>query len=507
MIDIILISPSNEKLGLFHSFVPKSVPIALGIIASYVMKYNYTPEILDEETINIDEKLLKEKMKAMSEPRIFGLSIMTTNASKAYNIAKLIKKLDEKAIILAGGIHPTVASEEVLNSGYIDFVIRGEGEKAVLSLIEKIKKGEGHFNDVKNLVFCDEDKKIIYNDCETENFDINELPVFPYELFNKKKYDLGFILSSRGCPFNCIFCSQRTITKGKYRPRNNELVIKELDFLINKENKKNITFFDDFFTGDKKRVFELCEMIRKKGFHKKASFGVQTRADSVNKEILTEMKRSGFDSLMFGFETSSNHLMKVINKRETVEDNINAIKLAKELGFSAEATFIFGFPEETYQDRINALKIAKSIGLDRARYNNATPYPGTEFYNIALAQNKLHKQTGWENFSSAGAVTAGLFKPFQVPYCPEGTKPRDLAGEVFLANLLFYLNAQKLKALFNIKSAASGKWFELPQSKLFDLKFLFKLVILSFSVFFRAIYFIVFSKECRRFFIESFSKL
>jgi len=125
MIDILLISPSNEKLGLFHSFVPKSVPIALGILASYIMKFDYKPEILDEEIVKIDETLLKSKMELMAQPRIFGISVMTTNAFKAYKLAKTIKKLDEKAIIIMGGIHPTVAYEEVLKTNYVDFVIRG----------------------------------------------------------------------------------------------------------------------------------------------------------------------------------------------------------------------------------------------------------------------------------------------------------------------------------------------------------------------------------------------
>ncbi len=504
MIDILLISPSNEKLGLFHSFVPRSVPLALGILASYIMKFNYNPEIVDEEIVIIDEEFIKNKMEFMAKPRIFGISIMTTNASKSYAIAQIIKKLDKDAIILAGGIHPTVVAEEVLQKSCIDFVICREGEKAVLTLIEKIKTGDKDYSDIKNIVFKAKNDDIVYNAAESEPFDVNELPIFPYHLFDKKKYDLGFILSSRGCPYNCIFCSQRAITGGKYRARNNEMVIQELEYLINVENQKNITFFDDFFTGDKKRVFELCKMIREKNLHKKCSFGVQTRGDSVNREILEEMKKSGFDSLMFGFETSSNHLMKVINKRETVEDNINAIKLGKELGFSCEATFIFGFPEENYQDRINALKIAKSTGLDRARFNNATPYPGTEFYNIALSQNKLNQQNNWDNFSSAGAVTASLFKPFQVPYCPEETNPKDLVGEVFLANLLFYINMSKLKALFNVKKSGSGKWFELPESKFFDINMMFNLIMLGLSVGLRAIYFVLFSKECRKFFFESF---
>jgi len=505
-IDIMLISPSNENLGLFHDFVPRSVPIALGILASYLMKHNYKTEIADQELIKIDEEFLKNKIKSMEKPAIFGISMMTTNAMKSYEIAKIIKSIDKDAIIIGGGIHPTVAPEEVLKTGCLDFVVRGEGERAVLELLNKIRNGDNNYSTIENLVYCDENKNIIYNNTEKDFFDVNELPLFPFYLFDKDKYDLGAIFSSRGCPFNCIFCSQRAITKGKYRYRRNDLVIQDMDYLINEAKVKNIGFYDDFFLADKKRIFELCQMIRERGFHKNCSFGIQTRADSVNEEVLKEMKKSGFVSISFGFETSSNHLMKVIKKGETVEDNINAIKLAKELGFDCEASFIFGLPEETYKDRINALKIAKTIGLDRARYNNATPYPGTEFYNIALAQNKLCSQNGWKNFSSTGALTSGIFSSFMLPYCPEGTNPKDLAGEVLLANLLFFLNFKKVKKLFNLEQKGSGKFFEVSHSKLFNIKILFKLMTLGFFISLKAIYFLISSKECRKFFAESFQK-
>lgn len=501
MIDILFISPSNEKLGLFHKFVPRSIPIGLGLLASYLIKHNYNPEIVDEEITITNENFIINKIKNMSAPKVFGISAMTTNISRACDIAKIIKKIDKNATVIMGGIHPTVFPEEVLQSGCVDFIVRGEGEKAILTLLQELKKNNNNFENIKNIVYLDKDANIKYNETDMTPFDLNELPLFAYELFDKKHYDLGFILSSRGCPFDCIFCSQRAITK-KYRSRDNNLVIQELDYLINKQGQTNITFFDDFFTGNKKRVFELCKMIRDKELYKKCSFGVQTRGDSIDREILQEMKRSGFNNLMFGFETSSNHLMQVINKRETVEDNINAIKLAKEFGFSTEATFIFGFPEECYEDRINALLIAKNIGLDRARFNNATPYPGTELYKQAISQNRLYKEEGWKNFSSVGTITKGLFDKYKLPYCPEGTDPEDLVGEVFLANLLFYLNFANLEKLFNIKKSASTKWFEVSADKFLNPGLLINLFGLGLTVFFRAIFYIIFSKECRKFFIQ-----
>ena len=502
--DIILISPKNRKLGIFSSFLFKSVPIGIGVLASYLIKFGFSPEIIDAEITVIDEKLIKQKLENMALPKIFGISCMTTNIQKAYQIAKLIKKSDKDAIVIAGGIHPTVESEEVITSGHFDFVVRAEGEKALLSLINKLKANDKDYSDIKNLVYIGNNGEIITNEIDEELIDVNELPSFPYHLFDSRLYDLGFTVSSRGCPFNCIFCSQRAITKGKYRWRKKEYVIEELDFLINQSNQKNIGFFDDCFTADKKRVFELCSLIKERKLHEKCTFGAQTRGDTVNKELLEEMKTAGFTVLMFGFETSSDHLMKIINKGETVEDNINAVKIAKELGYNVMATFIFGFPEETYEDRINALKIAKKIGIDIARFNIAIPFPGTELYRIAVEQNKLKKEDSWSNFNSVGVITSGLFEHYTIPYCPEGIKPVDLAAQVFLSNFLFYVNLKNLQELLNFKNKDNGKWFNIPKEKMLSPKIWFDFVVLFLTVAFKTIYFLTVSKEARKFFIEGF---
>jgi len=505
MIDILMISPSNEKLGLFRRFVPRSVPLGLGILSGFLMQNGYNPEIADSEIIKINEKFLKSILNKMSLPRIFGISSMTTNASQAFEIAKKIKSLDKDNFVIMGGIHPTVCPEECLNTGYVDFVVIGEGEHALLSLVTRIKNNKNDFSGIANIAFKI-GNNINFAEPSKELFNVNEIKMFPYDLFDRNKYDLGFILTSRGCPYDCIFCSQRVITKRKYRPRINELVIDELDYLINHLEQKNITFFDDFFTGDKKRVFELCKMIRERGLNKKCSFGVQTRGDSVTKEILVEMKNSGFDSMMLGFETVSDHLMKVINKNETVEDNVNAILLGNEIGLSTEATFIFGFPEENYKNRINALHLTRAVELDRARFNIATPYPGTKFYDIAVAQQKLNKADNWDNFSSAAAVTGSIFKKYKVPYCPEGTKPLDLSGEVFLANLLFYIYPKKLLKLFNPKKKGSGKWFEFPLKKIINPLWWINLFALIAMILIKTLYYLLVSNECKRFFISGFFK-
>lgn len=499
MYDLILISPINTQLGRFKRFVPRSVPIGVGILAGFMRKQGLSVKIIDQELVDININTIKYIFEQCKKPRIVGVSVMTANVASGYRIAELIKSVDKEAVVVFGGIHATVMPDEILQSGNVDFVVKGEAEYTFLELIRQIQGGSLERDKLENIGYV-EDGRIVYAKTSTKMVDVNEVPMFPYDMYDSSQYNLGFILTSRGCPFDCIFCSQRVITKRRYRYTSSERVIEELDYLINELKQPNVTFFDDYFTGNKQRVFELCEMIQKKGFHKKASFGVQTRGDSINKELMKAMRAANFNSLMFGVETASENLMKLINKAETVQENVDAIRLAKEMGFAVEATFIFGFPTETFDDRFKTLALSHEIGVDRARFNNATPYPGTAMYE--MVKDKIKKEPMWVNFSSAGAVTAGIRKKYPLPYIPDGCTEKELEGTILLANLLFYLNFTNLKKLFNPGQSGSGKWFEVSSRELLSLRTLFDLSLLAGTIFIRAFNYLLSSKNCRRFFFK-----
>lgn len=494
-----MISPFNTQLGRFKRFVPRSVPIGVGILSGFLRKEGFSVKILDQELVDIDENVMRDALKECASPKIVGISVMTANAASGYRLAEIVKSVDKEAKVVFGGIHATVMPDEILQNRNVDFAVKGEAEYTFLELIKQIKGGSIDYDKLESVGFSDGGKPV-YTRMSSKMVDVNEVPMYPYDMFDPKRYNLGFILTSRGCPFDCIFCSQRVITKRRYRYISSERVIEELDYLINTLKQPNITFFDDYFTGSKQRVFELCELIQKRGFHKKASFGVQTRGDSINKELMQAMRAANFNSLMFGVETASETLMKLINKNETLQENVDAIKLAKEMGFAVEATFIYGFPTETLDDRFKALELALKIGVDRARFNNATPYPGTAMYE--MVKENIKKEPLWTNFSSASAVTKGIFNKQPLPYVPEGCTQKELEGTVLLANLLFYLNITNLKKLFNPKQSGSGKWFEVSKDELKSLKTIFDLSALAGTVIFRALAFLLTDSNCRKFFLK-----
>lgn len=500
--DVIIISPKNTQNRRFSRFVPKSVPIGAGLVAGYLRKNGLSVHLLDEEMVDLNPVTLKRFRDECEKPRVVGISCFTSNIARGYRIADMVKSVDSEANIVFGGIHATTLPEEVLDHA-CDYVVLGEGEYSFLELVLQIKARRIEPEKLIGVVFRENGKTVYTHSPWRRWVDLDELPMFPYDLLDASKYDLGFILTSRGCPFDCIFCSQRAISKRVVRYASVEKVIQELDLLINEFHVPNITFFDDYFTPNRKRVFALCAAIRKAGFHKKCSFGVQSRGDSVDRELLEEMKSAGFASLMFGVETASDEVMRVINKQETVQDIVDGIKLVKEAGLESEATFILGLPSETFEDRLAALRMARDTGVDRARFNNPSPYPGTVLYRTAKEDGGLKMEGDWENFSSVGALTEGLRKGHSLPYVTPGMTERELTGTILLANLLFYLNSSRLRRLFNPFRRGSGKWFELPLRKLLNPVYVLELVILEITIFLRAAYYLMVESNCRRFFFRS----
>ncbi|MBU2568149.1 MAG: B12-binding domain-containing radical SAM protein, partial [Elusimicrobia bacterium] len=290
---MILINPQVQKLGKFARYVPMYVPIGLGSLAGYLISQNRKVGIIDENITPINSGLIDEYSRDTVAPYIFGVSCLTAGISRAYELAKMLKEKYPDSKIILGGIHPTVLSEEALKTGHVDIVVRREGEETLNLLYESIKRKED-YSKIQGISFNDGHGNLIHNpDARLPAMD--SLPPFPYHLFEKHlgKYNFGFIATSRGCPYNCIFCSQRCISGRTYRYINPEKVIELLDLLINKYKQKYILFVDDDFTVNKNRTKKLCTLMHKNKFYLKAKFDCQTRGDSINPEILEYLKMAG----------------------------------------------------------------------------------------------------------------------------------------------------------------------------------------------------------------------
>lgn len=475
---MILINPvPRARMGMIERYSLKSLPTAVGVLAGYLLSKGEKVKIVDELMDSVDTRFddMDAYLKQFNKPYVFGISCLTVNISRGFEIAKALKAKYPDSKVIIGGIHATILPEESLDTGYIDIVVRGEGEET-LSLLYKAIKNKQSYCDIEGISFI-ENGKVIHNPARSLIRDMDALPGFPYDLFDTARYNLDFVITSRGCPYNCVFCSQRFISGKSYRFRSCENVIKEIDLLVNKHNQRSIAFLDDNFLVNKKRVKLLCELIIQNRLHFKAKFGCQTRGDNVDRETLGYLKNAGFNFIGLGMETASERLMKLIDKGETVSDNIKAVRMIKEMGFNVNGFFIFGMPSETSEERLRTYTLAKELKLDYAKFNNIVPYPGTRMFDIAKEEGALNISKNWENFNSVEGVVKGVFSKSRLPYVPGNTTEIELRKDMVRANLYFYLT--RLSSLFAPKKGNLG-WFLLPPKWYFnpiEYYYLIKLIL------------------------------
>jgi radical SAM superfamily enzyme YgiQ (UPF0313 family) len=463
---MILISPSGDrpkKLGVFAKYVPLSVPYGIGALAGYLHFKGKKAEVLDEEIELATPEVLRSKTRHIDPPYIFGISSLTAGISRSIEIARTIKSEPHfsGAKVIFGGIHPTVLPDEVLESGYADIVVRREGEKTLEILYDRIKNGKD-YSDVKGISFLT-NGNIVHND-RSEPVDLSSLPSFPYDLFYRysPRYALGFITSSRGCPYDCIFCSQRSISGKYYRFRSPEIVVEEIEYLYKNRGQEHMTFQDDNFLPVKARTMELCELIINK-FGNRISFDCQARADNVDDEVLAIMKRSGFRLIHVGIECASDRLLSLVQKRETLQQIIDGVRLIQKHGIQVSGTFILGFPTETSEDRKAAYELATKLDLAYVRFNNATPYPGTKLYEMARTQGQFMPGDNWENLNACASLTENPFKRNKLSFVPEGVSEGELRNDIIKYNLFFLLRPKRVFGLLVNRYGPAG-WFELPEN-------------------------------------------
>ena len=431
----------------FRPFIYSSFPTAIGYLAAYLREKHKDKVIIhDEQICLLSEKHLKKEIEKIEGPKIVGISCLTSTAKRAYELTHSIKKIDPEIVVVMGGIHTTAVPEECLKKTSADIIVRGEGEET-LSEIYAAVRGKGNFKTIKGISYK-ENGNLVHNPGRENIKDLETIPPFPYDLFenNIEHYrDFGTIISSRGCPFNCIFCSQRLISGQRYRVLPNYRVVNKIKLLVDKYNQTKIFFCDDTFTINKKRTFSLLDDIIASGYHKKACFIIESRGKEIEWDLLMKLKEAHVVSIAFGLEVGSERVMATLNKGETVEDNVRAVKLTHRAGIAADASLIMGLPTETKEDLRLTSNLARKIPLDGARINVAIPFPGTAFYRIAQEEGRLNIKEDWANCSNQHYLSSD-----NVPYTPVGMNGSELAYEVLMANLRYTLRPKIiLKMLFS----------------------------------------------------------
>ena len=476
--NVVLINPAVNPASqskIVNQLINKIFPTSIGILAGYIMDRGVVDSvrIIDEQIEFIEDQEIEKIILSLDSPRIIGFSVLTLNSRRAYDLAGKIKRVDPNALVVLGGIHPTVLTEEVLSNKDIDVVIRGEGEETFKELVELVLSEKG-YKQINGISFRENDS-IHHNQDRAMITNLDDIPPFPYHLFEKNldKYpSFGCVFTSRGCPYKCIFCSSRNISGMQYRIYSIERIVSEIKLLVEKYNQKIIWIMDDNIAVNPKRFKNFVELVIKEGLHKKTEFHGSMRGDNLTDEVLEWAKKGNFRMISFGMETGAEPLMKLIDKRETVEAVVSAIKRTHQKGITTAATLIFGLPTETRNDRWETMRLVRSLPLASARFNTLCPYPGTPAFAQLNSKGKVLIKEDWANFA-----VQYMWESDDIPYVPDGNNRYELIFDTMFANLSFYLSFSGIMKL--VKSPfAGGNVVKLSERWYFSPKTMWRLTML-----------------------------
>jgi radical SAM superfamily enzyme YgiQ (UPF0313 family) len=427
---IVFIEPKAPNLHIFSQFV---IPrLGIYILGALMKRRGWDVEIIFEEAKALD-------FKRLIRADLVGLSTITSTAPRAYLIADRVREMGIPVIL--GGPHVTFLPDEALD--HADFVIRGEGEEALMTFIDAWE-AKTSFASVPNLSYWEEDEKV-HNPMGRFLEDLDKLP-FPDFIANEKSerrvagYRTIPILTSRGCPFQCSFCSVTGMFGRKYRYRSPQNIIEELRRY---DDKKNIIFFyDDNFAANRKHTKELLEAMITEKFRFKWS--AQVRADIAKDENLVGlMKKAGCHVVYIGFESVNPKSLAEMRKSQSAEEIKYAAKTIHRHGIHIHGMFVYGFDEDDWLTVKRTVKFAKRTKLTSTQFLILTPLPGSEVFS-KLSSEKRILFKDW-----------ALYDAHHVVFRPARLSVFGLQRAQIFSHARFY------SLLGMVEKFVKGKWFDL----------------------------------------------
>ena len=387
---IVFIEPQAPNLHIFSQFpLPRLGTLILGTIME---RRGWQVEVFVEDLRRVDYDMI-----AASD--LVGISTITSTAPRAYAIADRVRAMGVP--VLMGGPHVTYLTDEALE--HADFVIRGEGESALAAFIDAWER-DRDFSAVPNLSLK-EGSRVIHHPMLPMEEDLDAIPYPDFSLLKPEPGRLKFtppipVQTSRGCPFDCSFCSVTGMFGRKYRFRSTENIIEELRGYNRRGN--SVFFYDDNFAANRKRTKELLQAMIREGF--KFPWTTQVRADIARDiELVRLMKKAGCHTVYIGFESANPESLDAMKKKQTVADLVQATKVLRRNGIHIHGMFVLGFDQDDWKTVKKTVRFAKKARLATTQFLILTPLPGSEFYDRMQAEHRLRFRD-WALYDAHHAV-------------------------------------------------------------------------------------------------------
>lgn len=393
--DIILLYPKwTSEYGIF-SYFPKNLsswpPLNLAYLAAIAEEMGHNVKIIDGEIENLSLEKMTEQTELFN-PDIIGITATTPFYHIAKDLAKRLKDRMKDIPIIIGGHHITVLKEDAFYPCF-DYAFIGEADKSWPLFLKKYEECENiseHISEIKGILFRDKNGDIKFTGEPDPIDDIDSIPFPARHLLKMDKYKIGTlkgtkkfttIMTVRGCPFNCIFCSTNVFGK-KIRKRSPISVIEEIKSVVKNFGIRHFIFLDDTLTLDKSHILKICDLIEKEGLN--ITFEGSTRANLIDEEIISKLTNAGLIRLSFGLESVDKNIRQIMKKDVPIKSYIIANRLANKYNIELANSCMIGLPGETISTIKKTLSFLRaSREIKHASVSIAVPYPGTELYEMA----------------------------------------------------------------------------------------------------------------------------
>lgn len=439
---IVLIYPPVSLTGRYKKISSghEVAPQPLICLASVLRQNGFGCHIIDANALGLSVDDVVSRVLDLNVKYV-GISSPTMLISTSANISSRLKEKNPMITTIIGGPHITAVPRETMSRYHdIDIGVLGEGEETIVELLNFLNENKG-LGGVKGIVYRDKDSLKF---TPSRPF-IKDLDVFPFpawdmlpdllEYYQQSVARIGrlpniSIISSRGCPFKCIFCA-RNVFGNITRAYSADYIIRMIKFLIDKYKIKSVSFEDENFVIYRKRLIEFCNRIIDEKID--ITWDCASSVSAVNPEMLSLMKKAGCWQINYGIESGSQRVLDFIKKGTTLEKVRDTLKITKDAGMYTKGYFIIGHPTETYESIQETIDYTKKIKLDFFQMSFMIPFPGTEFYD--MAQDYGSFENDWDNMN----IWTSLF-------IPNGFKKGDLERESKRAYREFYFRPAPILA-------------------------------------------------------------
>lgn len=425
----------KENYGIFPS-------LSLLYVAGILQNAGAEVLFIDAHAENIG---LTETVERLQEfgPDYIGYTLTTYLFFQSMDWIKAIKEHVDVPV-LVGGVHLSIYARETLAYPEVDYAVTGEAEHALPELLNALMRKQD-LSTVRGIAFKHHDGRIVVTPRAADvNVDAAPFPARNlidnslYYSFISKYKNFSVFITSRGCPYKCIFCEQGSKA---FRPRSPKNVVDELELCVNEFGIRELDFFDSSFTIRKQRVIEICNEIKRRKLD--IVWAARTRVDCISDDVLKAMRSAGCTRIYYGIESGNREILHTLKKSTSIEMYHDVIKRTRQHGIHTFGYFMVGNPYEDEATIRQTIRLALELDLDYAQFSKVTPMPATEMYTLLL---KEHGRDYWREH-----IEKGIDEDIPRPLC--NMTDAEIQRWTRLAYLRFYYRPKQIfRSLSRIKS-------------------------------------------------------